>query len=207
MIYNRFLCFIILLSCSEEIKTLPYFNEPDFTPHFLNDKKEIQRKITHKIGNFNALSHLNEIISQKNIEGKVHVANFMFTSCTSICPIMTKNLKKVSDIYYNNKDFLMLSFSVTPWLDSVQSLKSFARSYNIDSNNWHFLTGNKSKIYELARKSYFAEKSLGFTKDSSEFLHSEHVILVDREMRIRGIYNSTLEFDIDQLIKDISHIL
>ena len=97
----------------------------------------------------------------------------------------------------------MLSFSVTPWIDSVQKLKSYVKDKDIKMKNWYFLTGEKSKIYELARKSYFAEKDIGFTKDSTDFLHTEHFLLVDKTLRIRGIYNGTLSLEMQHLIEDI----
>jgi protein SCO1/2 len=96
-----------------------------------------------------------------------------------------------------------LSYSVTPWIDSTSVLKAFKKRNGINNPNWHFLTGSKSKIYDLARKSYFAEEDLGFTKDSTEFLHTEHFILVDKSKRIRGIYNGTLSFEMYQMIDDI----
>ncbi|MFX4963500.1 SCO family protein, partial [Acinetobacter baumannii] len=82
--------------------------------------------------------------------------------------------------FANDKDVILLSYSVTPWIDSVPRLKLFANNYKITNPNWHLLTGDKSSIYTLARKSYFAEEDLGFTKDSTEFLHTEHTMLVDR---------------------------
>ena len=101
----------------------------------------------------------------------------------------------------------MLSFSVTPWMDSIPALRSFAESYSIEAKNWHLLTGEKSEIYRLARRSYFAEKDLGFTKDSTEFLHTEHVVLVDPQLRLRGVYNATLKQDILQLQRDVAQLL
>ena len=99
---------------------------------------------------------------------------------------------------------MLLSYSVTPWLDSVKILNDYAKRYKVTNPNWHFLTGSKSEIYTLARQSYFAEEDLGFTKDSTNFLHTEHFLLIDKNKRIRGIYNGTLELEINQLIKDIA---
>jgi len=101
------------------------------------------------------------------------------------------------------KEYFCLSYSVTPWIDSTQKLKKYAEFYNIIPGKWHLLTGDKSKIYELARKSYFAEEEIGFTKDSTEFLHTEHFVLVDASGRIRGIYNGTLSLETERLIGDI----
>ena len=197
----------IFCKCNNQTEYLPYYNTPDFTPYFLNSSNEIKSIISHKIGNFEAKSHHLNNFSHKDLKGKVHIANFMFTSCTSICPIMTNNLKIVSEAFKNHPEFLMISFSVTPWIDSIPKLQSFAKSYGITAKNWHLLTGKKSEIYKLARKSYFAEKNLGFTKDSSEFLHTEHVVLVDKKLRLRGIYNATLKLEMIQLKEDIALLI
>lgn len=116
---------------------------------------------------------------------------------------MTSNMKLVEKAFFNDSLVNILSFSVTPWVDTPKKLLDYVNFYNIQSNNWYFLTGNKAKIYSLARKSYFAEEDFGFTKDSTHFLHTEHFVLVDQNKKIRGIYNGTLELEAKQLIKDI----
>lgn len=199
------LLLVVLFACNtkqENITHLPYYNTPDFTPHFLA-ASEAKQRITHTIAAFSFTDQHNQIINNQSIHNKIHVANFIFTSCGSICPKMTNNLKLVDSAFANDKDVVLLSYSVTPWIDSVPRLKLFANNYKITNPNWHLLTGDKSSIYTLARKSYFAEEDLGFTKDSTEFLHTEHTMLVDRTGRIRGIYNGTLQLEMEQLIKDI----
>lgn len=101
------------------------------------------------------------------------------------------------------KNLVFLSFSVTPWIDNPNKLKKYKQDNEIKNPNWHFLTGTKGAIYKLARQSYFAEEDIGFSKDSTEFLHTEHFILVDKTKRIRGIYNGTLALEMQQLIDDI----
>lgn len=194
-------------SCGKRAESrLPYFTTPDFEAHFISDESEINRQIMHKINDFAFLNQHGQIVSNSAIDGKIHVANFVFTSCGSICPTMTNHMKMVNETFGTDSSVVMLSYSVTPWIDDVPTLKSYTERNNINSTNWHFLTGKKSEIYSLARQSYFAEEDLGFTKDSTEFLHTEHFILVDRDKRIRGIYNGTLELDIRQLIKDIQQL-
>ena len=182
---------------------LPYYNSSDFTPIFLNDNEDINSKIKHQISDFNFLNQDRILITNKNIEGKIHVANFIFTTCGSICPNMTHNLKTVSDSLQNDKQIVLLSYSVTPWIDTPSVLKKYKTQNKIKNPNWHFLTGSKNDIYILARKSYFAEEDFGFSKDSSQFLHTEHFILVDKYKRIRGIYNGTLALEMQQLLEDI----
>lgn len=191
-------------ACRQEPKKerLPYYNKPDFTPQFINSK-EASIQITHTIAPFSFEDEEGKIISNETVANKIHVANFMFTSCGSICPKMTDNLSKVSDAFAKDTNLVLLSYSVTPWIDTKEKLKQYKKARGIVNPNWHFLTGDKGRIYTLARQSYFAEEDLGFTKDSTEFLHTEHIILVDGSGRIRGIYNGTLPLEMEQLIKDI----
>ena len=194
----------LLIHCADNKSdkiALPYYNEPDYTPIFIENEADIETSISHTIGDFSFLNQDSIQVSQNDINGKIHVANFIFTSCGSICPTMTKNMKTVSDSL--KKDIVFLSYSVTPWIDKPSVLKNFKEKNNIENTNWHFLTGSRSVIYELARKSYFAEEDIGFSKDSTEFLHTEHFILVDKTKRIRGVYNGTLALEMQQLIQDI----
>lgn len=182
---------------------MPYFNSPDFTPQFFNKPSEAAIMVTHRIGDFSLQDQNGEVFSRVDVTGKIHVADFFFTSCGSICPRMTNNMKLVEEAFRNDTGVALLSYSVTPWQDSVPVLKEYAEYQGITSPNWHLLTGPKSEIYTLARRSYFAEQEIGFTKDSTEFLHTEHFILVDKTGRIRGIYNGTIQLDVEQLIADI----
>jgi protein SCO1 len=199
----------ILFGCLNKKETtiaLPYYNKPDFTPVFITNKFEVESKIKHTIANFSFLNQDSTLISQKNIEGKIHIANFIFTSCGSICPKMTDNLKIVNDSLKKHSDIVLLSYSVTPWIDTPTVLKRYKAKNEITNPDWHFLTGSKSDIYRLARKSYFAEEDIGFSKDSTEFLHTEHFILVDKTKRIRGIYNGTLTLEMQQMLDDIKNL-
>ena len=194
---------IILIGCKQKIKdVLPYYNDPSFTTLFLSEQ-EADQQIKHHIDSFQFTDQNGETFSSDQLDGKIHVANFFFTGCGSICPGMMDKLSAVQK-KFNDPSVIFLSFSVTPWSDSVPRLKAYASLRNIDASNWKLLTGNTRKIYEIARRSYFAEESLGFNKDSSNFLHTEHVLLMDKKKRIRGIYNGTLQLDMQQLEKDIS---
>ncbi len=191
----------------EKAAPLPYYNTPDFNPQFIKTAQDVYGKITHTISAFSFTNQNEKQITEKDIEGKIHVANFIFTSCGSICPVMTKHMKLLQQEFKDNEDIVMLSYSVAPWIDSVNRLKKYAENNQITSANWHLLTGSKAEIYTLARQSYFAEEDLGFTKDSTEFLHTEHILLVDKTKRIRGIYNGTLQLEAEQLIKDIKELM
>ena len=196
----------LFFSCKENKENnieLPYYNESDFDPIFINSKMEVSKKITHTIDTFSFINQDSITIKETVFENKIHVANFIFTSCGSICPVMTSNFKMAGNHFKNDTNVVLLSYSVTPWIDKPHVLKTYTRKNGINQSNWHFLTGDKSSIYKLARQSYFAEENIGFSKDSSEFLHTEHVILVDKTKRIRGIYNGTLGLEMKHLIEDI----
>jgi protein SCO1 len=195
---------VLLLSCKQKktnADALPYYNEPSFTPIF--GGADVEDKITHRIGHFSFLNQDSVLINPSIIDDKIHVANFIFTTCGVICPRMTRNLKTVSDSLIDTEDLVFLSYSVTPWIDKPYVLNLYKKGNDITNKNWHFLTGNKADIYQLARQSYFAEEEIGFNKDSTEFLHTEHFILADKKKRIRGIYNGTLALEMQQLITDI----
>ena len=197
---------LLFFSCAqrkEKAIALPYYNEPDFTPLFIKNKQDVTDSVTHTISNFSFLNQDSIQVTQQIIENKIHVANFIFTTCGSICPVMTNNMKMVNDTLANDPNIVFLSYSVTPWIDRPHILKKYMARNEISNTNWQFLTGNKSDIYKLARQSYFAEEDIGFSKDSTEFLHTEHFILVDKTKRIRGIYNGTLTLEMQQLVSDI----
>ena len=195
--------FFILFSCNRNEVELPYYNSPSFDPIFLNHDDSVEKLVSHKIEDFVLVNERGNYFGSKNLQGTIHVANFIFTSCTHICPKMTTNMVEVERKFKNNSDVNLVSFTVTPWLDSPDVLKRYKEEFTLNSKNWHFLTGKKNEIYTLARKSYFAEEEIGFTKDSADFLHTEHFLLVDKNFRIRGIYNGTLSLEMEQLIKDI----
>ena len=196
--------FLISLSCSDNSVSIPYYNSPSFEPVFIPKNQLVDNIVKHKINDFSLTNHNNNKFGSEDLKGKVHVANFIFTSCTNICPKMTTNMRLIEKEFLESTSVNLISFTVTPWIDKPSTLKRYKEEFTLNSSNWHFLTGNKKKIYEIARKNYFAEEELGFTKDSTDFLHTEHFILVDENLRIRGIYNGTLELDVKQLIADIN---
>ena len=200
---NLSVAFLMASCSSAPVSALPYYNTPDFTPLFLTEKQAAET-VSHTIPDFAFLDQNEKMFSSKALDNKIHVANFIFTTCSGICPNMTSNMKIAENTFFNDSLVKILSFSVTPWIDDSKKLLDYAVFYQIKSNNWHFLTGDKSKIYDLARKSYFAEEDFGFTKDSTDFLHTEHFILVDQNKKIRGIYNGTLQLEVEQLVKDIA---
>jgi protein SCO1/2 len=119
---------------------------------------------------------------------------------------MTANLKPLCQRLLSSKQVQFVSFSVTPWEDSVPVLKQYEKENKINGEKWHLLTGGTGAIYTLARQSFFAEEDAGYTKDSTEFLHTEHVMLVDSDLHLRGVYNGTLALEMDRLKEDIEKL-
>jgi len=185
--------------------SLPFYNTPDFTPVWLKKGDEAFNHV-HTIAPFSFTNQLGQTISNKNITGKIYVANFFFTTCQSICPGMMNNLAKVQQTFGNDPRVMILSHSVTPLRDNVATLAKYAGEHQINSKNWWLLTGSKDEIYKLARQSYFAENDNGFNKSTGDFLHTENLILVDMHGRIRGVYNGSLPLEVNTLIAHI-HLL
>lgn len=197
---------ILIISCSQkqeknQKKRLPFYHTADFTPQWISDKTQLDT--LHTLTNFEFTNQSNQKITQENLRGKIHVACFFFTLCPSLCPKIMGNMKVVQDSFQHDKNFIIASYSVMPDRDSVPVLRSYATKNKIIDNKWHLLTGDKKQIYQLARKSYFVDENLGVQKGENDFLHTENFILVDKNLRIRGIYNGTLSLEIEQLIKDI----
>ncbi len=201
-----FLLPLILLVAACEKKaddnSLPFYNTPDFTPVWLTPQDDTYGKI-HTIAPFNLTNQLGDTITHKNTAGKIYVANFFFASCQSVCPPMMENLSKVALVFEKDDRVLILSHSVTPRRDSVPILFKYAQQRHINNSKWWLLTGDQPTIYKLARQAYFADDSTGYTKGSNDFLHTENLVLIDTKGRIRGVYNGSLQLEVNNLIKDI----
>jgi protein SCO1 len=193
-------------SCKKKTETLPFYHTADFSPIWAAEEA-VNIDTLHTIAPFSFTDQNNQTITNKTLEGKIYAANFFFTTCPSICPKMTNNLHAVADSFANNPNVMLLSYSVTPDIDTVEKLHQYAQNKNINSQQWLLLTGNRAQIYQLARQSYFAEEEPGFSKDSTEFLHTEHCVLVDKKGHIRGVYNATLKLEMTRLIDDITVLL
>lgn len=186
---------------------LPFYNEPTFTPEWIEETDEAFDDI-HTIADFKFQNQKGNWITQDDLNGKLYVANFFFSICPNVCPLMTGNLLKVQDTFKSNPDVKILSHTVMPWVDSVGRLREYADFNGINSENWFLLTGDKKEIYELARKSYYADEGFGKTvTEDDDFLHTENLVLIDQQRRIRGVYNGTLSLETKRLIEDIQSIL
>ena len=113
-------------------------------------------------------------------------------------------MSKIQKIYKEDNDIMLLSHSVMPWVDTVEKIKAYAEEKNAIDNKWHLVTGERDKIYNIARTSYFADEDFKKTKDESEFIHTENFVLIDKKGRIRGVYNGTLSLETKRLMKHIA---
>jgi protein SCO1/2 len=186
-----------------EEETLPFFNQPDWTPEWINTNDSAYGSI-HSIPSFSFTDQEGKKITEQTIEGKIYVANFFFAKCNNICPKMMSNMYKLQETFKNDDELLLLSHSVTPDEDDVSALKKFADENKVIGSKWHLLTGDKSEIYRLAKKEYFAGDSVGYYQAGNEFLHTENFILIDKQRRIRGVYNGTLAVEIERIKEDIA---
>jgi len=184
------------------VKKLPILNPVDINPKLVDPSVRYVRAY-HKIEPFKMIDQDGKVVTNNTYKNKIYVADFFFTRCTSICPIMTNYLGQVQEIFKNDKDIMLLSFSVTPKIDSVSVLKKYAIKNNVIDSKWHLVTGNKKEIYNLARKSYFAAISSG-DGGVKDFIHTEQLVLVDKKQQIRGLYDGTSKTQVQKLIKDIN---
>ena len=183
-------------------KRLKIYNPNDVNPQLVDtDLRHVTKN--HTIKDFELINQNGEIITNKNYENKIYVADFFFTRCTNICIAMAYNMSELQEFYKNDNDIMFLSHSVTPTIDSVSVLREYANNKGVIDAKWNVTTGNKKHIYELARKSYFAVVEDG-DGGEDDFIHTEQFILVDKEKRIRGYYDGTEKEDMEKLKKDVA---
>ncbi|AWG20702.1 hypothetical protein FFWV33_03680 [Flavobacterium faecale] len=185
-------------------KTLPIYNPADVNPELVDSTVQYVSKY-HTIADFSFINQNGDTITQKNYEGKIYVADFFFTTCTSICPKMSTNMTEVQKAILDNPKVLLLSHTVFPETDSVSVLKKYAIKYGVKDEKWNLVTGSKKDIYTMARKSYLAVK-MGKPNELLDMVHTENFVLVDEKRRIRGFYDGTKQEDIERLITDINFL-
>lgn len=181
---------------------LPFYDSVDLSPRWV-------RTVDHRIGEFHLTTQDGSSITREDLLGRVHVASFIYTHCAGVCPAMVTQLKKVQAAISGRRGAVMVSYSVAPQQDTPETLAEFAALRGIDASAWKLVTGDAEQIYALARTSYFADDGRidPARPASDQFLHTEKVLLVDREGRLRGVYNATLPHEIDKLNADIDTLL
>jgi len=180
---------------------LSIYSPSDVNPRLVDFSLQHIKK-DHNIADFELINQNGETITQKDYSGKIYVADFFFTRCATICPVMTTNMAELQDHFKTDQEVMFLSHSVTPVIDSVPILKEYALNKGVIDGKWHITTGNKQHIYELARKSYFAVLEEG-DGGEQDFIHTEQFVLVDAKRQIRGFYDGTDSKEIERIIKDI----
>lgn len=195
-----FILIFLVSSCQPKLKTniqlLPIYGEKKL------GGKDQKDTIYHSIQPFSFINQYHEIVNEKTIENKIYVADFFFATCQSICPQMSSQLMNVQKAFEKDDSLLILSHTVNPLHDTVDVLYGYSQSYNAIKNKWHFLTGNKKEIYDMARYSYLVN-ALQDDGTPEGFLHSELLILIDKQKRIRGMYDGTDSVAVVKLISDI----
>ena len=182
---------------------------PIYQPAMVNNEmvdSTIQHQINyHKIADFSLINQNGDTITQNDYKDKIYVADFFFTTCQTICPIMTNHMVQIQKELLNDTEIMLLSHSVTPEIDDVKQLKRYALEKGVNDKKWNLVTGDKRQIYELARKSYMAVKDNG---DGGPFdmIHTENFMLIDKKQQIRGYYDGTNPKEITRLIKDIKRL-
>jgi len=182
-------------------KPLPIYQPASVNAELVDSTIQYQKKY-HHIADFSLTNQNGKVITQNDYTDKIYVADFFFTTCQTICPIMTKNMYEIQRQFITDNEVMILSHSVTPKIDTVAQLKRYAKEKGVDSRKWNLVTGDKKEIYELARKSYMAVKDSG---DGGPFdmIHTENFMLIDKKRQIRGYYDGTNLEDIERLIADI----
>ena len=186
----------------EEEFELPIFTPADLRPTLVHPS--LIGKTTHEIPDFSFTNQFGNVISNTDVQNKIYVANFFFTSCPSICIDLTNNLKIVQNAFDN--EIIILSHSVDPEIDTVERLMKYQEINKINGKNWFLLRGNIDEIIKMAQLGYFAIASIDNHVENS-LIHTENIVLVDRQQRIRGVYNGTSEVEMSYLIDDIKRLL
>lgn len=199
------LCGQILMACSPQKEKLPILGNKIIEPRTENGRI-VSDTIYHTIPDFSLVDQDSSIITPEVLQDKIVVADFFFTSCPTICPVMKVQMLRVYEKYQDRSDVVLLSHSIDPEFDTVAVLKDFADRLGVKSSTWHFLTGAKEDIYALGERGYIVTAR----EDAAEpggFLHSGAFVLVDKQRRIRGIYDGTEEAQVDLLLQDMDILL
>lgn len=183
-------------------KNLPVYQPSMVNPELVDSTLQFKKKY-HAIADFSLINQNGKTVTQEDYIDKIYIADFFFTTCPTICPIMTQNMVDVQDRIANDNEVLLLSHSVTPESDSVPQLKKYALEKGVDDAKWNLVTGDKKQIYELARKSYMVVKTDG-DGGPYDMIHTENFVLVDKKRQVRGYYDGTNAEDMDKLMEDLA---
>lgn len=184
------------------VPSLPVFQPTMVNSELVDSTKQWVKKY-HTIADFALVNQNGDTITEKDYKNKIYIADFFFTTCPTICPIMTDNMVKLQEQLKDQNNVLLLSHSVTPEIDSVEVLKAYAEKKGVDDTKWNLVTGDKKQIYDLARKSYLVAKDKPFG-GVYDMIHTENFVLVDAKKRIRGFYDGTNWEEMEVLLEDVA---
>lgn len=196
------LLYLALFSCNsstKESETLPILGR-----RYFDEQK--QDTVYHQVADFAFVNQDSTLITPETFDGKVYVTDFFFTSCPTICPVMKKEMLRVYEEFEENDDVAILSHTIDPEYDTVALLHDYAERLGVSSDKWHFVTGNKQDIYDMGLKSYMVT-AMEDEEAPGGFIHSGAFILVDKDRRIRGMYDGTIPEQVDVLMNDIRRLL
>lgn len=200
------LVYVFFSTGKHGMSRLPIYYPTDEVRTVIIDGKEKTDTVYHTIPPFRLINQNGDTVTEKNFEDKIYVADFFFTTCPTICPVMMTQMKRVNDAYRNRNDFMLISHTVNPSYDSVEVLAEYAKRINADAEQWMLVTGDKEQIYNLGVDGY----KLAVDEDPRApggFLHSELFVLVDKQKRIRGYYDGTDTTDVNKLIRDVEILI
>lgn len=172
------------------------------------DFAKVKLPILNTVQNFYFIKQDSSKVSQQEVRNRVYVAEFFFTTCKGICPKMNKNMKAIYEKFKTDSNFLVISHTVNPGTDSLPILNHYADSLGASKENWWFVTGSKADLYRAARESYLLDDPKNNSKNIDEqFLHTQFFTLVDRQGRVRGVYDGIKKDEVEQLVKDINELI
>jgi protein SCO1 len=182
-----------------------------FLGYYYTTLKEIPKRLKyygnpgHTVAPFQFLNQEGKVVTEKDVDGKIYVVEYFFTTCKGICPKLNENMSKVYTAYRGQQDIMFVSHTVDPITDTPAQLKSYSLQFDADPAQWLFLTGDKHQLYDMAINSYLVAAVDDTTKKEilPDFIHTKYFVLVDKEKHIRGTYDGTDDAEVKKLIEDI----
>ncbi|QAA82060.1 SCO family protein [Aequorivita sp. H23M31] len=190
----------VIYQVMEPKRSLKVFQPAEVSADLVDTTLQYVKKY-HIIDDFSLTNQNGETVTQEDYDGKIYVADFFFTTCQTICPIMTDHMIQIQEALANDANVLLLSHTVTPEIDSVPQLKKYSIEKGVNDAKWNLVTGDRKEIYDLARKSYLVAKDNPY--EEFDLIHTENFVLVDKRKRIRGFYDGTDPRAIEDLLEDI----
>lgn len=200
---NLWIFAIVAISCiAPKEEKLPIMGRKEISEKEVNGEM-VADTVYHQIGDFSFVNQDSIVVTQDTFKDQIYIADFFFTSCPTICPIMKTQMLRVYDTIQDLNDVMILSHTIDPEYDTVALLRDFAERLGVTSDKWHFVTGEKEKIYEIGQRSYMVT-ALEDQSQPGGFVHSGAFILVDKERRVRGLYDGTKPDQVDRLIRELA---